>query len=77
MPGTGPAEGGLARLLVDAGAAASNREAREFLQAGSVQVNGARIGPDTSVADVMARAIGGHLLIRRGKKSWHAVRVRS
>lgn len=77
LASTGPAEGGLARLLVDAGAAASNREAREFLQAGSVQVNGAKISHDTAVADVLARAVGGYLLIRRGKKSWHAVRVRS
>jgi len=74
-PAAGLAETTLAQFLVAAKVAASNREAREFLQTGAVMVNGLRLGADSTVEQAVARAIGGHLLIRRGKKTWHAVRV--
>lgn len=59
-------------LLVELGLATSKRQSREFLESGSVSVNGVKI-------DAGTRLTSGHLLhgsmvaIRRGKKSWHLV----
>jgi tyrosyl-tRNA synthetase len=60
-------------VLVTTGLATSNRQAREFLSAGSVLVNGSKIDADASfgVADLM---FGDTLLVRRGKKNWHLAR---
>ncbi len=57
-------------LLTTTGLAKSNREAREFLAAGSVLVNGVKVAPDAmfGVAELMH---GDTLLIRRGRKQWH------
>jgi tyrosyl-tRNA synthetase len=57
-------------LLTTTGLAKSNREAREFLAAGSVLVNGVKVGPDSTfgVDELMH---GDTLLIRRGRKQWH------
>jgi tyrosyl-tRNA synthetase len=58
---------------VETGLAQSKRQAREFLQNGSVSVNGRK-------AEVEDRLGPGDLLhgqiaaLRRGKKSWHATR---
>ena len=62
----------LADLLPRTSLAASKREAREFLRAGAVHLNGARAGEDARVrsSDLLE---GGTLLLRRGKKLWHAV----
>lgn len=60
-------------VLVQVHLASSKREAREFLQGGSVTVNGDKVGID----DTLTTA---HLLhgtttaIRRGKKHWHVIR---
>jgi tyrosyl-tRNA synthetase len=57
-------------LLKEIGLASSNREAREFLNEGSVSINGQKITIDTKLTE-------DHLLhesyiaIRRGKKKWH------
>jgi tyrosyl-tRNA synthetase len=61
------------QLLVKTQLATSNRQAREFLGAGSVLVNGTKIGPDTMFGpqDLL---FGSTLLVRRGKKNWHAAR---
>jgi tyrosyl-tRNA synthetase len=58
-------------LLTTTGLAKSNREAREFLSAGSVLVNGMKIGLETAftVDDLLH---GSTLLVRRGRKQWHA-----
>lgn len=57
-------------LLTQTGLAKSNREAREFLSAGSVLVNGAKATPDSSygAADLLHSDT---LLVRRGRKQWH------
>lgn len=63
----------LVDLLVDTGLAKSKREAREFLQNGSVTVNGERVGPDDRMTS--ARLLHGSVaLLRRGKKTWHVTR---
>ncbi len=61
------------QLLVSTGLATSNRQAREFLSAGSVLVNGERVELDSTfgIADLL---FGDTLLIRRGRKQWHAAR---
>ena len=63
----------LVPLLVETGLAKSNREAREFLQNGSVSVNGRRVGPDDtlSTADLLH---GSMMALRRGKKTWRLTR---
>ena len=58
-------------VLVTTGLAESRRKAREFLQGGSVSINGEKIDGDRRLAtsDVLP---GGVILFRRGKKQWHA-----
>lgn len=60
-------------LLVETGLAKSKREAREFLAAGSVSINGEKIGPDTRI-DATQLLYGSLMAIRRGKKAWHLTR---
>jgi tyrosyl-tRNA synthetase len=60
-------------ILVSTALAASKREAKEFLQNGSVSVNGSKVGPDDRLKT--AHLLHGHTIaIRRGKKNWHVVR---
>ncbi len=60
-------------LLVDTKLASSKREAREFLSAGSVSINGRKVGLEDHVtaADLLH---GTTMAIRRGKKSWHVAK---
>ena len=62
----------LVDLLPRTTLASSKREAREFLRSGAVWVNGRRAGEADrlSAGDLLH---GGTLLLRRGKKAWHAV----
>ncbi len=60
-------------VLKDAGLAASNREAREFIANGSVSVNGSKLAEGVRLTE--AHLMHGSLMaLRRGKKSWHLVR---
>jgi tyrosyl-tRNA synthetase len=63
----------LVDLLPQTSLAASKREAREFLARGAIWVNGERVGSERRLtrADLIA---GGLVLLRRGKKHWHATR---
>ncbi len=63
----------LVDLLPRTTLASSKREAREFLQAGSVHVNGRKSEADTrlTVSDLLHGRVA---LLRRGKKLWHAIR---
>ena len=58
-------------LLVTTRLAQSRRQAREFLDSGSISVNGDKIGADRQLsnADMLP---GDVILLRRGKKLWHA-----
>ena len=61
----------LVDLLVETALASSKRQAREFLEAGSIAVNGRRIqGADARLtsADLLH---GSLIALRRGKKAWH------
>ena len=69
-------EGGgmtLVDLLSQTTLAASKREARQFLDSGAVSVNGDRINADRTLtaADLLH---GELILLKRGKKHWHATR---
>ncbi len=61
----------LADFLPETTLAKSKREAREFLKGGAVSVNGEKVGTD---ARLCSRDLlhGETILIKRGKKLWHA-----
>ncbi len=56
-------------LLVESGLAASKREARDFLEAGAVQVNGERVALESRIA-APSLLHGTFAFIRRGKRNW-------
>lgn len=62
----------LIELLVDLGLASSKRQSREFIQAGSVSVNGQKIGPEAKLTG-QNLLHGKMIAIRRGKKNWHLI----
>lgn len=68
-------EGGLdmVEMLKSTKLASSNREARDFLNEGSVSINGEKIDGDT-VIDESSLLHGSIIAIRRGKKKWHMTR---
>ncbi|HDZ10276.1 tyrosine--tRNA ligase [Pseudohongiella sp.] len=60
--------------LVSTGLAASNRVAREFVAAGAVSANGAKV-PDTDALLSKAGALyGKYIVLKRGKKLFHLLR---
>ncbi len=62
----------LVDLLVETGLASSKRQAREFLQAGSITINGQRIDAGTDARLTTENLLHGSLIaLRRGKKAWH------
>jgi tyrosyl-tRNA synthetase len=63
----------LVELLPQTTLASSKRQAREFLTGGAVSVNGRRVTLDDTLktTDLLA---GGTILLKRGKKSWHATK---
>ena len=60
-------------LLAETSLAKSKREAREFLGSGAVTVNGERVDGERRIvpADLL---YGRTMLLRRGRKNWHATR---
>ena len=63
----------MADALVATRLAGSKREARDFLAAGSVSVNGEKVGAE-SMLTAAQLLHGTHALLRRGKRQWAAVR---
>lgn len=63
----------LVDLLPQTSLASSKREARQFLTTGAITVNGSKVEPDyqLTTTDLL---YGRTILIRRGKKNWHATR---
>ena len=67
----------LVELLPETELCKSKREAREFLQNGSVAINGEKISGDNAVSRVLTGddlLHGTTILLRRGKKAWFATR---
>lgn len=70
--------GGLAwpDLLVRVGLADSKRNARELIASGAVQLNGRRLDPTAEVSrGNTVLLFGKYLILRKGKKTYHAVEV--
>ena len=63
----------MVEMLKSTKLAASNREARDFLNEGSVSINGEKIDADTKVTEANLLH-GSFIAIRRGKKKWHLTR---
>jgi tyrosyl-tRNA synthetase len=63
----------LVDLLAQTTLASSKREARQFVQTGAVAVNGERVGEAHKLTprDLLH---GSRILLRRGKRQWHATR---
>ena len=63
----------LVELLPQTSLASSKREARQFLEAGAVQVNGEKAASEQRLTQ--EQLLHGHtILLKRGKKQWHATR---
>ncbi|MET0387392.1 MAG: tyrosine--tRNA ligase [Polyangiales bacterium] len=60
-------------LLPQTSLASSKREARQFLEAGAVLVNGEKAALDQRITQAQLLH-GGTILLKRGKKLWHATR---
>jgi len=63
----------LVDLIATTTLATSKREARQFLQTGAIAVNGERATPEHRLreSDLL---YGARILLRRGKRQWHATR---
>jgi tyrosyl-tRNA synthetase len=62
-------------LLVRVGLADSKRNARELLASGAVQLNGRRLEPAMPAASTARALFGKYLILRKGKKTYHAVQL--
>lgn len=58
-------------LLVNNGIASSKREAREFINAGSITINGEKVTDETSIIDKTYAIENEVVVIRRGKKKYY------
>lgn len=61
----------LVDFLVQHGIASSKREAREFVQSGSISINGKKVGDESLVVTRKLAKEGKILLIRKGKKKYY------
>jgi tyrosyl-tRNA synthetase len=73
LPAAEAADLGLADLLVRVGLADSKRNARELLSGGGVAVNGRRVEGAAGTVGAAAALYGKYLILRKGKKTYHAV----
>ncbi len=63
-------ESSLLELLVDNGIASSRREAREFLTAGSISLNGEKVTDENMVIDKNCAIESKVIIVRKGKKKY-------
>jgi tyrosyl-tRNA synthetase len=69
------AAAGLLDVLVESGLAASKSAARKLIAGGGVRLNGVAVGDAEMRLDSDQALFGRYLLLRRGKKHWHMVRL--
>ena len=62
-------------LLVRVGLADSKRVARELIASGAIQLNGRRLEPAAPPASTATALFGKYLILRKGKKTYHAVEL--
>jgi tyrosyl-tRNA synthetase len=70
----GTPDGSLVNLLAEVGVSPSRRRAREDVAAGAVRVNGERESDVERVVGDGDLLDGGHVVLRRGKKTYHVLR---
>jgi tyrosyl-tRNA synthetase len=63
----------LVDVLAETSLASSKSQARQFLQSGAIAVNGERVGADHKLTE-RDLLHGDRILLRRGKRQWHATR---
>jgi tyrosyl-tRNA synthetase len=73
LPAAEAADLALADLLVRVGLADSKRSARALLSGGGVAVNGRRVESAAGAVGAAAALYGKYLILRKGKKTYHAV----
>ena len=61
-------------ILVRVGLAESRRSARELIASGAIHLNGRRLDPGSTPTAAQA-LFGKYLILRKGKKTYHAVRL--
>jgi tyrosyl-tRNA synthetase len=71
----GTADAALAALLVGAGLAPSRGQARQAIKQGGLTLNNQPVADENFVVTRENLLAGRFAVIRRGKKSWHVVRV--
>jgi len=71
----GTADAALAALLVGAGLAPSRGQARQAIKQGGLTINNQPVADENFVVTRENLLAGRFAVIRRGKKSWHVVRV--
>ena len=64
-------ESTLLELLVDNGIATSRREAREFLTAGSISINGEKATDENMVINKEVAIESKVIIVRKGKKKYY------
>jgi tyrosyl-tRNA synthetase len=60
-------------LLTRTGLASSKREGRDLVAAGAISINGQRVKNVDAVISPEAERFGRFIIVRKGKKSYHAV----
>lgn len=68
--------GKLEDVLIEAGAASSKREAREFIKGNAVSLNGEKVNDPNRIVDRTGAYVDNVVLIRRGKKKNYAVELK-
>ncbi len=71
----GTPEAGFVKVLADAGLFKSRGEARSFVAQGGASVNGVAVSDVQRVLTADDLLHGGFIALRKGRKSWHVVRV--
>jgi len=71
----GTPEAGFVKVLADAGLFKSRSEARSFVAQGGASVNGVAVSDVQRVLTADDLLHGGFIALRKGRKSWHVVRV--
>jgi tyrosyl-tRNA synthetase len=71
----GTPDAGFVKVLADAGLFKSRSEARSFVGQGGASINGVAVADVQRVLTVEDLLPGGFIALRKGRKSWHVVRV--
>ncbi len=71
----GTADAGFVKVLADAGLFKSRSEARNFVGQGGASINGVAVADVQRLLSTEDLLSGGFIALRKGRKSWHVVRV--